>query len=59
MLFDVVCDEGRPDRGAVHFAFVDGSLEADSASYGVLVDAQGVKVVVVNYLAGLLASIME
>lgn len=39
VFFDMVCDEGGPDGGAVHFAFVDGGLEADGAGYGVLVDA--------------------
>lgn len=48
----MVCDEGGPDRAAVHFTFVDGGLEADGTGYGVLVDAEGVEVVVVDYLAG-------
>lgn len=56
MFFNVICDEGGPDGAAVHFAFVDGGLETNGAGYGVLVDAQGVEVVVVDYLTGLFVS---
>lgn len=55
----MVCDEGGPDGAPFHLASMNGGLESDGSCYGVLVDAEGVEVVVVDDLSGLLAGVIE